>query len=111
MKYNKLLSRAHRMRAGAPALDERRCSGRSTAIMLGLIADAINSPGDWLDVVDHYDGGFSRNMAVADALFRTVKVLGLNYFERRITGVGVTTTEPGVQIRCNSFTDNPWEIE
>lgn len=104
MKYNKLLPRHHRagVERGGKEVDERRCSGRSTAIKLNLIASAIANPGMWFPVRDHWDE-VHRHATFADEVMRTVKDLGLKHFERDFAN--------GPRIRSNHFTASPWEIE
>lgn len=102
--YNKLLTRRHRLNTPVAALDERRCSGRTTAIKLGLLADAIREPGRWFSVVDHVDAPDTQHrrrilMGEVKALADT---LGLKYIECDATSAA---------IRSNHFTANPWEIE
>lgn len=103
MKYNKLLSRCHRA-ANGPDVDEARCSGRTTAIKLSILAWCIKCPGEWHMVEDHHkEETGQRNCRIASEIIALAKMLGLHYFEVDYSG-------PTPTIRCNLFTDNPWTI-
>lgn len=101
-RYNKLISRKSRVAMG-PDVDESRCSGRTTVIRLRTLADAVDSPGKWIEVRDH-GSNLSRDGRITAEVMNLAAVLGLRFIERRCVG-GVFS------IRSNHFTDNPWEIE
>lgn len=98
MLYNKLISRATRLNAGE--CPEIRCSGRSTALMLRYVAECIENPGKWFIVEDHH-----RTRCSHQQLFYNIRdfvnKMGYKYFEFKTD----------CAMRCNHFTENPWEIQ
>lgn len=57
-----------------------RCVGRSTALALQVIAKAIRSPGEWINVRDHHDMVRSH-ISLTERVGEMVKLLGLEKFE------------------------------
>lgn len=112
--FNKLLSRPYRANcvAQGQVIDEDRCSGRTTASVLSTMANAINNPGQWITVVDHYSGGIANGDRVANEVMSIAARLELKFFEKRIGRHGPKgVTGPVVyQVRCDMFTNNQWSI-
>lgn len=102
-RYNKLISRKARLAMGSD-VDESRCSGRTTVLRLRALADALASPGKWIEVRDHHSNTLGSAKRLTDEVMNLAAVLGLRFIERR-------DTLEGSVIRSNHFTDNPWEIE
>jgi hypothetical protein len=88
-------------KAQAGEWDESRCTGRSTAIALRAIADAIKVPGMWIPVRDHIDT-FANHRSLTVHALRLAARMDLKFFEGHPHDAG---------IRCNMLTDNPWEIQ
>lgn len=111
MKYNKLLSRTYRASQHPTAIDEQRCSGRTTALAMQAIAEALQNPCEWIDLVDHHKGYMGgdnvKNMAAS-----IVQALDYKFFEYRCGRNSRKGNAGGItyQLRCNQFTDNPWSI-
>lgn len=100
--YNKLIAR--RWRLTQEDWDERRGSGRTTAILLQTLANCVREPGVWFLLLDHADAPQteSHRKQMIEPAMAMVNKLGLKFFETRTTA--------GAAIRCNSITTNPWEI-
>lgn len=73
--------------------DIDRCTGRSTAQGLELIAKALQQPHVWHDVRDHW-GNQNAHTNLRRIVQDQVKALGLNFFHFRETAVCFTQFEP-----------------
>lgn len=98
MIYNRNLGRSYRLCMPPDAIDELRCSGRTTAIALSAIAECLRNGGEWVEIKDHHQTALADRQAI-DHTMNCVKLLGLSFFERDRN-----------RIRCTQFTTNPWEI-
>lgn len=105
MKYNRLWTRAarrnHEITMLSP-MDERRCSGRSTATALEGIASAIQFPGAWVTLRDHH-GTQEADRVLRNRVETCVSQMGLKFFE--------FAGDDPCKFRCNLFTNSPWQIE
>ena len=86
MLYNRLFTKTHReqyVRSLGMPVDEQRCSGRSTAIALEAVAQAIRNPQQWVAVVDHfYNASQSAHVVLAKQAMEIAGLMNLQYFER-----------------------------
>lgn len=107
MKYNKLITRA--VRRQQDKTNEERGSGRTTALILEFVSQAIRNPGAWIWVRDHEAEAEYRNLRVRDECSNLAALLKLQHFEKKqqrdVDG------KMHYYIRSNHFTDNPWDIE
>lgn len=91
MMYNRLVTRERRVRHFKDTLkawDESRCSGRTTAIILKGIAEAINNPQQWVDLVDHCPDAPAEHLcALAQVALKYANKLNLQFFEAGGTGI------------------------
>lgn len=118
-QYNKLLGRQWRCgvivnNAPGYVIDEDRCSGRTLSKILGAISTALSRPCEWISVSDHYDEPGKdipqfRQDRLCNEIMSYAAKLDLKFFEKRTGRFGAGGRMVS-QIRCNSFTDNPWEI-
>lgn len=115
MPYNKMLSRNYRASQAAHSIvvDESRCSGRTTAIILAALAAAINRPGTWVHLIDH--SGYTHTHHTRNNLLeqasRMSSTLGLKHFEGKpAVAEGSRQGLSHPEIRFTFLTDNQWEI-
>ncbi|HEY4258592.1 MAG TPA: hypothetical protein VGM98_00470 [Schlesneria sp.] len=69
--------------------DPKRGTGRTTALMLAAISQALLNQGKWIDFVDHAEMGPRQNLAIRAALSFMFVRLGLKNMQIDTGGVRI----------------------